>query len=528
MIRRSNIHDFYYGSSPLMKLWHVSIYALVFGAIIALMYEYQWIKNDLSASFLTQLDLCIAIIFTADYLIRLYAAPKRLVFIKDLYNIFDLIAILPSFLIFMSGAEILRAARLIRAIRALRVLRFMRIAKLLEIKMRPPLKEVQEAHAEINAYRTLVAFYHATLKGNKQPAILRNMRTLISKLNKAINTQNKVNATSLFTTTYYELARQTLPAITTLQHQPNNILEQRKLRAILIEMGDLLINDAGMARTERLEERVGNRLAYLLLLVRGSVNTIVITASVAICINLFVRMMEWDHILAPALEYLSVIEGVLGTLIALITSVNLRFAIEKRERMDNAVMTSMNFLTFYSTRIRTLLDNFEPNDKARTAVATELKHHFDSIGHSLIHCSQSRNTQEVRFDTSIMQRLERIRFVIKPYKEQLDTRTYDKYEEMHGFAAQHLNQLQQEVTTSLPTLFNELNHWLIRITYFCLLALSPLNAIPRILLMNLLQRMFYRVAQETDDAILESSLARLPLERRVIRRLNRMSAIFGY
>ena len=178
--------------------------------------------------------------------------------------------------------------------------------------------------------------------------------------------------------------------------------------------------------------------------------------------------------------------------------------------------------------MRTLLDNFEGDDAERKRVAKELKYYFDTIAFSILHSAKAQDMQEVRFDTASVQILERIRFAIKPYKEQLDTRTFDKYEEMHGNASLMINQFQIQATTGIPTLFNELNHWLIRMTYFVLLTLSPLAAIPRIIVMYILQRAFFRTSQETDSAVLTHSLAKLPLEQRVVRRMCRIGAIFSY
>jgi hypothetical protein len=228
------------------------------------------------------------------------------------------------------------------------------------------------------------------------------------------------------------------------------------------------------------------------------------------------------------LLYIGVIEGVLGTLIIFITTFNIKFASAKRQAVEHRAVYLMNYLTSYATRIRTSVDNFEKNDKRRKEVITELKYHFDSIGFIILNSVESQNMRGVCFDTGVMQTLERIRFIIKPYKEKMDARTYDKYEEMHSNCVNYTNQFQVESTIGIPVIFNELNHALIRVTYFTLITLSPLAAIPRIILMNILQRAFFRVAQEADRSILRHSLAKIPLGKRMIRRLCRIGAIFSY
>lgn len=531
MTVRKNLRKFYGASGTLVRLWQTFIYALVFVSIIELLMEYNFIPHTYDIQTLKWADVTIAFIFLADYLFRLFIAENRKKFIVKPYNILDILAILPSFLVFMDGAQALRGARLIRAFRAFRIMRLIHIAHLIEKRTKPAPKVYIEARDEIRYYGALKMFYEEVRKGKKPHTLVRDTKTLFNSLNKEINDASvtaTVDSRRTFAIAFYELARQAFPIIRHLQESPECANEQRKLRFILREMGDLLSAEAGLNESLKVEERETSRLAYLYLLLRGSINDVIFIATIAFCINLFIRIMNWDHILAPALEYISVVEGVLGTLIIMITTFNIRYANKKRHDMDIEAMRLMNFLTYYSTRIRTLLDNFEEDDNERKRVAKELKYYFDTIAFSMLHSAQAKDMQEVRFDTASMQVLERIRFAIKPYKEQLDTRTFDKYEEMHGNASLKINQFQVQATTSIPTLFNELNHWLIRMTYFLLLTLSPLASIPRIIVMYILQRAFFRTSQETDSAILSHSLARLPLEQRVVRRMCRIGAIFSY
>lgn len=531
MTFREKARNFYEASGTVVRLWQTFIYMLVFASIIQLFMEYNFVSHSYDVTLLKFVDVAIAFIFLADYLFRLYIAPKRLEFIRKPFNILDLIAILPSFLVFLDGAEALRGARLIRALRAFRVMRLIRIAGLIEQRTKPRPKELIDAANEIDYYQTLKQFYENLKGADKPKTLVRETKAMFNRLNKEINKASEtaqVDSRRAFAIAFYELLRQVFPVIKHLKEQPTCMNEQRKLRFILREMGDLLAAEAGLEAHQKVEERETSRLAYLYLLIRSSVNDVIFIATIAFCINLFMRIMDWDDALAPALDYLSVVEGVLGTLIIMITTFNIRYANKKRHDMDIEAMRLMNFLTYYATRIRTLLDNFEDDDKERQRVAKELKYYFDTIAFSILHSAQSKDMQEVRFDTASMQILERIRFAIKPYKEQLDTRTFDKYEEMHGTASLKINQFQIQATTSIPTLFNELNHWLIRITYFMLLTLSPLAAMPRIIVMYILQRAFFRTSQETDSAVLSHSLARLPLEQRVVRRMCRIGAIFSY
>lgn len=81
---------------------------------------------DLSPStkvFLEYSELCVIIIFTIEYLIRILCSGKPLRFIFSFYGLIDLLAILPFYLAF---AVDLRAIRLIRVLRLVQVLKLVR------------------------------------------------------------------------------------------------------------------------------------------------------------------------------------------------------------------------------------------------------------------------------------------------------------------------------------------------------------------------------------------------------------------
>ncbi|MGD1900101.1 MAG: ion transporter [Phormidesmis sp.] len=65
-------------------------------------------------------DQIILVLFTVEYLVRLWSAQNRLRFIFSLYGLIDLVAILP----FLLGALDIRSLRLIRWLRILRLARF--------------------------------------------------------------------------------------------------------------------------------------------------------------------------------------------------------------------------------------------------------------------------------------------------------------------------------------------------------------------------------------------------------------------
>ena len=74
---------------------------------------------------LYSLEVTVVIIFTAEYLLRIYVANKKLAYVFSLLGLIDLLAILP-FYILLGGADsrVVRAMRLLRIARTLKLIRY--------------------------------------------------------------------------------------------------------------------------------------------------------------------------------------------------------------------------------------------------------------------------------------------------------------------------------------------------------------------------------------------------------------------
>jgi voltage-gated potassium channel len=82
---------------------------------------------DLSQStqaFLRFTEIAIVIVFTAEYVLRLYVADQKLSFVFSFFGLIDLLAILPSYISMGVDLRSIRAFRLFRLIRILKLVRY--------------------------------------------------------------------------------------------------------------------------------------------------------------------------------------------------------------------------------------------------------------------------------------------------------------------------------------------------------------------------------------------------------------------
>jgi len=98
-------------------------------SVLAIVLETVHALSEYHAVF-KAVELVTVVLFSAEYLGRLYAAKSRIRYVFSFYGIIDLLAILPSFI----GLANLTFLKATRALRILRFLRILRLAKLARVK----------------------------------------------------------------------------------------------------------------------------------------------------------------------------------------------------------------------------------------------------------------------------------------------------------------------------------------------------------------------------------------------------------
>lgn len=111
------------------KLFDIVLLMVILLSVITVIAESipAW-RNNCGYTFLL-LEWIFTIIFSVEYLLRVYSSRRKIKYIISFYGIIDLLAILPAFLgIFIAGA---RSLLVIRALRLLRIFRILKISRYL-------------------------------------------------------------------------------------------------------------------------------------------------------------------------------------------------------------------------------------------------------------------------------------------------------------------------------------------------------------------------------------------------------------
>jgi voltage-gated potassium channel len=122
-------YELIFGTETRAGKWFDIILILVILASVAVIMLDSVHKLDVEyGNFYLQLEWVFTILFTVEYLVRIWCAPNRKGYVLSLYGIVDLLALLPTYLSLL----VPQTAPLL-IIRLLRILRIFRVLRLLEL-----------------------------------------------------------------------------------------------------------------------------------------------------------------------------------------------------------------------------------------------------------------------------------------------------------------------------------------------------------------------------------------------------------
>lgn len=128
MTRREKLYEVIFGTdTPAGKLFDLVLIYTILLSVIALMLDSATAPGSDARIFLYYTEWLFTVIFTGEYLLRVYCSPNRWAYIRSFYGLIDLLSIMPSYLsLFIHGANFLLIIRLLRVLRIFRVLKLVR------------------------------------------------------------------------------------------------------------------------------------------------------------------------------------------------------------------------------------------------------------------------------------------------------------------------------------------------------------------------------------------------------------------
>lgn len=117
------------------KLFDVALIYLILLSVGALMLDSMVPVGSELSNMLTVAEWTFTILFTLEYLVRIYCSPRPLAYMSSFYGIVDLVSVLPTYLgLIFPGANyalIVRLTRVLRVFRVLKLARYMSEANVL-------------------------------------------------------------------------------------------------------------------------------------------------------------------------------------------------------------------------------------------------------------------------------------------------------------------------------------------------------------------------------------------------------------
>ncbi len=115
--------------TPAAKLFDVVVLWAILLSVALVMLESVLSLRAQYGGVLRALEWGFTVLFTVEYLLRIYAARKRLRYVTSFYGVVDLLAVLPSYLsLIIAGSQyfiVIRSLRLLRVFRVLKLARYL-------------------------------------------------------------------------------------------------------------------------------------------------------------------------------------------------------------------------------------------------------------------------------------------------------------------------------------------------------------------------------------------------------------------
>ena len=125
---RKKIYRIIFGTdTPAGQYFDIALIYLILLSVVAIILDSIESVNSEYGLWLFRLEWLFTVLFSVEYLMRIYSSPKPLHYIFSFYGIVDLLSIVPTYLaLFVPGASYWLVVRLLRVLRVFRVLKLVR------------------------------------------------------------------------------------------------------------------------------------------------------------------------------------------------------------------------------------------------------------------------------------------------------------------------------------------------------------------------------------------------------------------
>ena len=140
----------------------MSIQALIVFSLVTFSIETLPGLSDATMDFLAWAETISVIIFSTEYVLRVWVADRKIAFVFSFFGIIDLLAILPFYLSTGVDLRAVRSLRMLRLIRILKLARYTKVVRRFQLAFRIAREEIIVFlfTAAILIYLSAVGIYH--------------------------------------------------------------------------------------------------------------------------------------------------------------------------------------------------------------------------------------------------------------------------------------------------------------------------------------------------------------------------------
>ncbi|RQW05450.1 MAG: ion transporter, partial [Calditrichaeota bacterium] len=144
---RLKLHEIIFEADTTAGKWFdvLLIISILISVLAVMLDSVETIRNEYGKT-LYAVEWLFTILFTIEYLLRLFSVKKPLVYASSFYGIIDLLAVIPTYIsVIVPGSQyflVIRILRILRIFRVLKLVQYLREARLLKQALRDSRRKI--------------------------------------------------------------------------------------------------------------------------------------------------------------------------------------------------------------------------------------------------------------------------------------------------------------------------------------------------------------------------------------------------